>query len=82
VDTTEFRRDVGDATSRTDVSNDNPYSEAQFKTLKYRPDFPERFGSIEYARTAPTFCEGKAFGRDHPPIFIMGQGACHFALGA
>jgi putative transposase len=32
------------------VSDDNPYSEAQFKTLKYRPDFPDRFGSIEDAR--------------------------------
>jgi putative transposase len=32
------------------VSDDNPYSEAQFKTLKYRPDFPARFGSIEDAR--------------------------------
>lgn len=31
--------------SRPHVSNDNPYSEAQFKTLKYRPDFPDRFGS-------------------------------------
>lgn len=36
--------------SRPHVSNDNPYSEAQFKTLKYRPDFPARFGSIEDAR--------------------------------
>jgi putative transposase len=36
--------------SRPHVSDDNPYSEAQFKTLKYRPDFPERFGSIEAAR--------------------------------
>src|SRR5262249_11072340 len=32
------------------VSNDNPFSEAQFKTLKYRPAFPERFGSIQDAR--------------------------------
>jgi transposase InsO family protein len=30
--------------SRPHVSNDNPYSEAQFKTLKYCPEFPERFG--------------------------------------
>ena len=37
--------------SRPHVSNDNPFSEAQFKTLKYRPDFPERFGSIEHARS-------------------------------
>jgi putative transposase len=36
--------------SRPHVSNDNPYSEAQFKTLKYRPDFPARFRSIEAAR--------------------------------
>jgi putative transposase len=32
------------------VSNDNPFSEAQFKTLKYRPAFPGRFGSIQDAR--------------------------------
>lgn len=36
--------------SRPHVSNDNPYSEAQFRTLKYRPTFPERFGCIEDAR--------------------------------
>jgi putative transposase len=36
--------------SRPYVSNDNPFSETWFKTLKYRPDFPERFGSIEDAR--------------------------------
>lgn len=36
--------------SRPYVSNDNPYSESQFKTLKYRPDFPGNFGSIEDAR--------------------------------
>ncbi len=32
------------------VSNDNPYSESQFKTMKYRPDFPERFGCFQDAR--------------------------------
>ena len=37
--------------SRPKVSNDNPYSEAQFKTLKYAPVFPEHFGSITDART-------------------------------
>jgi putative transposase len=36
--------------SRPHVSNDNPFSEAQFKTFKYRPAFPERFGSIQDAR--------------------------------
>jgi putative transposase len=40
--------------SRPSVSNDNPYSESQFKTMKYRPEFPERFGSIEHARA---FCQ-------------------------
>jgi putative transposase len=33
--------------SRPYVSNDNPFSESAFKTLKYRPEFPERFGSLE-----------------------------------
>ena len=36
--------------SRPHVSNDNPYSEAQFKTLKYRPEFPARFGGLHDAR--------------------------------
>jgi putative transposase len=35
--------------SRPHVSNDNPYSESQFKTMKYRPEFPERFGSYQDA---------------------------------
>jgi len=40
--------------SRPHVSNDNPFSESAFKTLKYRPDFPERFSTIEEARM---FCQ-------------------------
>jgi len=40
--------------SRPHVSNDNPYSEAQFKTLKYRPGFPDRFAAIAEARA---FCQ-------------------------
>jgi putative transposase len=40
--------------SRPHVSNDNPYSESQFKTLKYSPAFPDRFGSIEDSRS---FCQ-------------------------
>lgn len=39
--------------TRPYTSSDNPYSEAQFKTLKYRPEFPARFGSLEDARA---FC--------------------------
>lgn len=39
--------------SRPYTSNDNPYSESHFKTMKYRPEFPDRFGSIQDARA---FC--------------------------
>jgi hypothetical protein len=45
--------DEGTYISRPHVSNDNPYSEAHFKTLKYCPACPERFGSIADARA---FC--------------------------
>jgi len=40
--------------SRPHVSNDNPFSESQFKTLKYRPEFPDRFGSQQDAHA---FCQ-------------------------
>jgi len=40
--------------SRPYTSDDNPFSESQFKTLKYRPDFPDRFGCIEDSRS---FCQ-------------------------
>ena len=46
--------------SRPHVSNDNPFSEAQFRTLKYCPQFPERFGSIE---------DGRAFGQAFFPWY-------------
>jgi putative transposase len=41
--------------SRPHVWNDNPYSESQFRTLKYRPEFPDRFGCIQDSRA---FCQG------------------------
>jgi putative transposase len=44
--------------SRPHVSNDNPYSESQFRTMKYRPTFPDRFGSFQDAHA---FC-GRFFG--------------------
>jgi putative transposase len=46
--------------SRPHVPNDNPYSEAQFKTMKYRPGFPDRFGSLEH---------GRSFGGDFFPWY-------------
>ena len=50
--------------SRPHTSDDNPFSESQFKTLKYRPDFPKEFGSKEQART---FCRGffKWYNQEH-----------------
>jgi putative transposase len=50
--------------SRPHTSDDNPYSEAQFKTLKYRPGFPARFDSLEHARS---FCRGffRWYNHDH-----------------
>ena len=46
--------DVARSHSRPHVSNDNPFSEAAFKTLKYCPAFPDHFDDIEHART---FCK-------------------------
>ena len=43
--------------SRPHVSNDNPYSESQFRTMKYRPDFPQRF----YPQRLYTIGEARAF---------------------
>ena len=67
--------------SRPHVSNDNPFSEAQFKTLKYCPTFPKRFGCIEDAR---------AFSRDffhyyntehrHSGIGLLTPAAVHYGL--
>ena len=42
---------IGRSFSRPRTSDDNPYSEAAFKTVKYRPDYPARFDSINDART-------------------------------
>jgi len=65
--------------SRPYTSTDNPYSEAQFKTLKYRPGFPDRFDSIEQARA---FCrEFFAWynGRHrHSGIGLMTPAAVHY----
>lgn len=65
--------------SRPHTSNDNPYSESQFKTLKYQPRFPRNFGSIEDARG---FCRGY-FGwynedHRHAGIGLMTPNQVHF----
>jgi putative transposase len=67
--------------SRPHVSNDNPFSEAQFKTLKYCPKFPQRFGCIEDGRS---FCQD-FFGwynkeHHHSGIALMTPEQVHYGL--
>ena len=65
--------------SRPRVSNDNAFSEAQFKTLKYRPDFPERFESMEHARThLRCFFSWYNNEHRHSGIGFMTPAAVHF----
>jgi putative transposase len=67
--------------SRPHTSDDNPYSEAQFKTLKYRPDFPERFGSIEDARSlCQTFFPWYNQEHRHTGIGLLTPEALHYGL--
>ena len=69
--------------SRPRVSNDNPFSESHFKTLKYCPAFPERFGSIEDARE---FC-GRFFDHynhvhRHSGIALHTPASVHFGTAS
>jgi putative transposase len=65
--------------SRPSVSNDNPYSESQFKTMKYRPEFPERFGSIEDARTfSQTFFPWYNTEHYHTGLGLLTPEAVHY----
>ena len=65
--------------SRPHVSNDNPYSEAQFKTLKYRPDYPDRFGSLEDARRwAQDFFRWYNFEHHHTGLGLMTPAMVHY----
>ena len=69
--------------SRPHVSDDNPYSEAQFKTLKYRPDFPDRFGSIEDARLhCQIFFPWYNTEHRHSRIGLMSPTTVHHGLAA
>jgi len=65
--------------SRPHVSNDNPYSEAQFKTLKYRPDYPTRFGCQQDARAwAHTFFGWYNRGHHHTGLALLTPADVHF----
>jgi len=67
--------------SRPHVSDDNPYSESQFKTLKYRPEFPERFGSIEDSRAfGQTFFTWYNQEHHHSGIALLTPEMLHYGI--
>jgi hypothetical protein len=65
--------------SRPHVSDDNPYSESQCKTLKYRPDFPDRFGSLQHARSwGSPFFHGYNHEHRHGGIAYLTPADVHY----
>lgn len=65
--------------SRPHVSNDNPYSEAQFKTLKYRPDYPDRFGcQLDARRWAQEFFRWYNYDHHHSALGLLTPADVHF----
>ena len=65
--------------SRPHVSNDNPFSEAQFKTLKYRPDYPGRFGCQPDARSwAQEFFRWYNYEHHHSALGLLTPADVHF----
>lgn len=75
--------DVAKSHSRPHVSDDNPYSESQFKTMKYRPGFPERFGCIEDARAhCQAFFPWYNAEHCHSGIGYMTPHSVHYGLAA
>jgi putative transposase len=67
--------------SRPHTSNDNPFSEAQFKTMKYRPDYPERFGSPPDAQVwARSFFAWYNNDHRHTGLALMTPAMVHYGL--
>lgn len=65
--------------SRPRVANDNPYSEAQFKTMKYRPDYPEFFASLPHARTwAQCFFQWYNHEHKHSALHLLTPAVVHY----
>ena len=65
--------------SRPHVSNDNPFSEAQFRTLKYRPEYPERFGCQPDARSwASEFFQWYNYEHHHSGLGLLTPADVHF----
>jgi putative transposase len=74
---------VSESHSRPHVSNDNPFSEAQFKTMKYQPTYPRRFGSLPDARSwAHGFFPWYNFEHHHSGLGLMTPAAVHFGQAA
>ncbi len=74
---------VAKSHSRPHVSNDNPYSEAAFKTLKYAPVFPDRFGSLADARAfAETFFGYYNHEHRHSGIGLHTPASVHYGTAA
>ena len=75
--------EVAKSHSRPHVSDDNPYSESQFKTMKYRPEFPQRFGCIEHARAhCQAFFAWYNDQHCHSGIGYMTPHSVHYGLAA
>src|SRR4051812_36688528 len=69
--------------SRPKVSNDNPYSEAWFKTLKYAPTFPDRFGCLADAQQfMDAFVDGYNHHHRHTGIGLHTPADVHYGLAA
>jgi putative transposase len=69
--------------SRPYTSNDNPYSESQFRTMKYRPEFPDRFGCIQDGRAfCQTFFSWYNDDHRHSGIGMMTPAMVHYGLAA
>ena len=74
---------VSKSHSRPYVSDDNPFSEAQFKTMKYRPDYPDRFGSLHHARSwARPFFHWYNHEHRHTSLGLMTPATVHYGLAA
>jgi putative transposase len=73
------RLEITKSHSRPYCSNDNPYSESAFKTLKYRPEFPERFGPIQEAREiCGNLFQWVNFVHRHSGIAMLTPAMVHF----
>ena len=75
--------DITASFSRPQVSNDNPYSEAQFKTMKYCAEFPDRFDSMNHARSfCRSFFEGYNEKHRHSGLRYLTPNQVHLGISA